>query len=147
MSLEEEEQPVSEQEITQTSPKQHRSRRTSKQNGIQKISTSQHPENTDREAWKVYWKTQGQPWRIEPEIEKERQDFLAERRSITPDIEQGIYPFKDIKLSRADVEWLLATHENGRGPVDWDDESQKSREGLNLGGADLRNVNLSGLPL
>ncbi len=31
--------------------------------------------------------------------------------------------------------------------MDWNDESQKSREGLDLGGADLRNVNLSGLPL
>ncbi len=69
------------------------------------------------------------------------------RRAIVPDIEQGIYPFKDIKLNRADVEWLLATHENGRGPVDWSDEWQRQRIGLDLRGADLREVVLKRLPL
>jgi uncharacterized protein YjbI with pentapeptide repeats len=64
-----------------------------------------------------------------------------------PDIEKGIYPFKGMKLSRADVEWLLATHENGLGPVDWSNEDQRSREGIDLRGADLRQVDLSGLPL
>ncbi len=54
---------------------------------------------------------------------------------------------KDIKLSRADVEWLLATHENGRGPVDWSDESQRSREGLDVRGADLSQEDLRSLPL
>ena len=38
---------------------------------------------------------------------------------------QGVYPFKDIKLSRADIEWLLAMHEGGRGPVEWSDERQR----------------------
>ncbi len=109
----------------------------------------QRPNYYDKEAWKAYWKEQGQSWRTEPEIDIERQKYLAERRSITPDIEQGIYPFKDIdpKLSRADVEWLLATHENGRGPVDWKDESQRNRKGLDLRGADLRRINLYGLLL
>lgn len=74
-------------------------------------STLQYTTTSGPEAWKAYWKAQGQPWRIEPEIEVERQRYLAERRSITPKIEEGIYPFKDIKLTRADVEWLLATHE------------------------------------
>ena len=46
------------------------------------------------------------------EISKERQEFLAERRKIKPDYRQDIYPFKDIKLKRADIEWLLATHES-----------------------------------
>ncbi len=54
-----------------------------------------------------------QLWRTEPEIDTERQRYLAERRAIAPDIEQGIYPFRGIKLSRADVEWLLATHAHG----------------------------------
>ena len=107
----------------------------------------QRPLNGDKEAWKAYWLAQGQPWRTEPEINTERQKYLAERRSITPDIQQGIYPFKDIKLSRADVEWLLSTHENGRGPVDWSDEEQREREGLDLRGADLSQVDLSNLPL
>ena len=52
-----------------------------------------------------------------------------------------------MKLSRADVEWLLAAHENGRGPVIWNDESQRRRNGLDLRGADLRGENLSRLPL
>src|SRR6266699_2552248 len=103
--------------------------------------------NNDKEAWRVYWKTQGQPWRTEPEIDAERQKYLEERRKVVPDIIQGIYPFKDIKLNRADVEWLLTTHENGRGPVDWSDEYQRERKGLDLRGADLREVNLSILPL
>jgi uncharacterized protein YjbI with pentapeptide repeats len=111
------------------------------------VSTLQRPTTDDPEAWKAYWKAQGWPWRIEPEIDADRQKYLAERRAIVPDIEQGIYPFKDVKLSRADVEWLLVTHENGRGPVDWSDESQREREGLDLRGADLQEANLSELPL
>jgi uncharacterized protein YjbI with pentapeptide repeats len=114
-------------------------------NGL--VSTLQRPTTNDQEAWKTYWKAQGWRWRTEPEIETERQKYLAERRAIVPDIEKGIYPFKDIKLSRADVEWLLATLENRRGPVDWSDESQRERDGLDLRGADLRKVDLNHLPL
>jgi uncharacterized protein YjbI with pentapeptide repeats len=120
----------------------------SEQDGKQ-VTALQHlqrPTTDDPKAWKVYWKGQGQPWRLEPEIDIKRQQFLAERRGIPADIEQGIYPFKEIKLGRADVEWLLATHENGRGPVDWSDESQPKREGLDLRGADLQGEDLSGLP-
>jgi uncharacterized protein YjbI with pentapeptide repeats len=101
----------------------------------------------DINAWRDYWQKLGQPWRTEPEIDVERQQYLNERESITPDIKKGIYPFKDIKLSRADVEWLLATHENGRGPVNWNDESQRKRHGLELRGAILSQVNLNDLPL
>src|SRR5438034_9347913 len=86
-------------------------------------------------------------WRNEPEIDAERKRFLAERLAIEPDIKQGIFPFKDIKLARADVEWLLANHEKGRGPVDWSDEHQRERLGLDLRGADLRHVDLRNLPL
>ena len=39
------------------------------------------------------------------------------------------------------------THENGRGPVDWSDERQRKRWGLDLRAADLRQVNLRNLPL
>lgn len=111
------------------------------------VSTLQRPISDDPEAWKTYWKAQKWPWRTEPEIDSERQKYLAERRAIVPDIEKGSYPFKDIKLSRADVEWLLATHENGRGPVNWNDESQRERWGLDLRGAHLCQVNLRRLPL
>lgn len=140
---------MSEQDGAQSSTKQRRSRKTStshQQNG-QQASAVQRPVNDDTEAWKAYWKEQGQPWRTEQEVDEERQKYLAERRSITPNIERGIYPFKDIKLTRADVEWLLATHGNGKGPVDWDDESQRNRQGLDLRGADLSYANLRGLPL
>jgi hypothetical protein len=95
----------------------------------------------------------GQPWRTEPEIPSERQQFLAARRAVKPDIEKGIYPFRDengsIKLTRADFEWLLATLESGgmRGPVDWKDETQRNREGLDLRGADLHGARLTVLPL
>src|SRR3974390_2755205 len=109
---------MSEQEGVHSSTKQRRSHKTttaSQQNGKQ-APALQRPANDDTEAWKAYWKERGQPWRTEPEIDTKRQKYLAERRNIQPNIEQGIYPFKEIKLSRADVEWLLATHEHGRGP-------------------------------
>jgi hypothetical protein len=82
----------------------------------------QRPTTNDPQLWKAYWKNLGLPWRHAPEIDAERQLYLDERRRILPDIEQGIYPFRHIKLTRADVEWLLATHENRRGPIDWTDE-------------------------
>lgn len=110
-------------------------------------STLQRPTTNDRDIWRAYWREKGQPWRTEPEIDSVRQAFLTERLAITPDIEQGIYPFKDMKLARADVEWLLANHEKGQGPVDWSDEHQQERLGLDLRGADLRQVNLQRLPL
>jgi uncharacterized protein YjbI with pentapeptide repeats len=90
-----------------------------------------------------------QPWRKEPEIDSTRQRFLSERRSIIPDPEHGIYPFKGIELSRADVEWLLATHCSGNfiGPVDWTDINQRDREGIDLRGAILQKADLRELPL
>ncbi len=120
----------------------------STQDGKQ-LSVLQPPTTCDPEAWKSYWKILGQPWRTEPEIDSKRQEELAQRRPIIPDIEKGIYPFKGVKLSRADVEWLLATHESGgsRGPVDWSDESQRTREGIDLCGADLSYLDLRHLPL
>jgi uncharacterized protein YjbI with pentapeptide repeats len=89
------------------------------------------------------------PWRSEPEIDPERARFLTERRAITPSIAEGVYPFTDVALSRADVEWLLATHESGGalGPVEWPDQRQRDRAGLDLRGADLRGADLRGLPL
>jgi uncharacterized protein YjbI with pentapeptide repeats len=111
------------------------------------VPTLQRPTINDPEAWRAYWNTQGQPWRTEPEIDAERQEYLAERRAIIPDIEQGIYPFRDIKLCRADIEWLLATHDNGRGPVDVSDPGQQVRKGIDLRGANLRLVDLRSLPL
>jgi len=113
----------------------------------QQVQPPRRPAGRDRDAWHTFWAALGQSWRTEPEIDQTRQQELAERRIIVPNLERGIYPFKDMKLSRADVEWLLATHENGRGPVDWSDESQRERQGLDLRGTDLRYVDLNGLPL
>ncbi len=109
------------------------------QNNTQ-VNASPYPPLDDRAGWQAYWQQQGLLWRSEPEITSERQQYLAERRAVAPDVMQGMYSFRDIKLSRADVEWLLATHENGRGPVDYSDESQRQRVGLDLRGADLRGV-------
>jgi hypothetical protein len=39
------------------------------------------PNNDDKEAWGAYCKAKGQSWRLEPKIDKERQTYLAERRS------------------------------------------------------------------
>ena len=130
----------------QTATKRRRNHQTNKQDGTQ-APALQQPANDDKEGWKRYWKQQGHLWRTEPEIDEERQKFLAGRRSIAPDIEKGVYPFKGEKLSRADIEWLLATQDNGRGPVDWSEESQWRRDGIDLRGADLRRVNLDYLPL
>jgi uncharacterized protein YjbI with pentapeptide repeats len=100
----------------------------------------------DKERWLIHWWGQGQRWRTEPEIDAERQKYLGEQRS-KYDFMNYRTPFKDIELNRADVEWLLATHENDRGPVDWSDLGQREREGVNLHGAILRGVNLWMLPL
>src|SRR5437588_3198977 len=78
------------------------------------------------------WQAPDLPWRTEAEIDGERKVHLGERLAITPDILQGVYPFKDVTLSRADVEWLLATHEDRHGPVDCSDKRQRAHPGLDL---------------
>ncbi|HEY7092844.1 MAG TPA: hypothetical protein VH393_06680 [Ktedonobacterales bacterium] len=103
-------------------------------------ATPARPTTDDADAWKAYWQAQGMPWRIEPEISADRQAYLAERRAIMADIKQGIYPFKGVepKLTRADIEWLPATHESQgvTGPVNWEQEKDKPenerRWGLDL---------------
>src|SRR5216684_1447530 len=113
----------------------------SEQSSLQSI----HPPRDDRAAWLAYWQKQNQPWRTEPEISPERRAELEKRRALVPDIEKGIYPFKGIKLDRADVEWLLTTHDGGL--VNWSDEKEREREGLDVRGADLQQADLHQLPL
>jgi uncharacterized protein YjbI with pentapeptide repeats len=139
---------MSKQDQAQISAKHPRSRQTSKQSDSSRPVPKQ-PAHEDIEGWKAYWIQQGQPWRIDPEIDEERQKYLTERRNIIPDIEQNLYPLKNIQLSRADIEWLLVTHEHAdlKGPLDWHDESHREHEGLDLRGADLRGVDLQNLPL
>jgi len=100
----------------------------------------------DLAAWQAHWQKQNQPWRTEPEIGVERQRELERRGGLMFKTSDVISSFKRAKLSRADVEWLLATHD-GAGPVDWKDESQQRRRGLDLRAVDLRNADLHALPL
>jgi uncharacterized protein YjbI with pentapeptide repeats len=77
-------------------------------------------------AWPDYGAARGMPWRTEPEIDSERQRFLADCRICRPFWQRDVYPFAGIQLARADIEWLLATHEDEGlvGPVvqNWVDE-------------------------
>src|SRR6266480_3760349 len=101
----------------------------------------------DCDLWRDYWRNRNHPWRTEPEIDVKRQAMLNQYLTTIADSERGCYPFKDIgsKLSRADVEWLLASRVDGN--VDWSNVHQWECAGLDLRGADLRKVRLSGLPL
>lgn len=101
----------------------------------------------DCDLWRDYWRKQKQPWRTEPEIDAQRQAQLAQYSRTLANSEQGHYPFKDIKLTRADIEWLLAIHEDKHTFIDGKDHEPGTPEGLDLRGADLRKIRLSGLPL
>lgn len=105
------------------------------------------------ESWNAYWTAQGMSWRTEPEIDEERQQFLAARHAIDTDVNHGMYPFSDgehsISLRRADIEWLVARYcyiaaSNGR-----QDGSQHQQfpSYLDLRGASLRGADLSYIPL
>jgi uncharacterized protein YjbI with pentapeptide repeats len=110
--------------------------------------SDQQPSANDREGWKQYWTNKGQPWRTEPEISACRQYALSQRRLIQPEPKKGIYPFGGVSLDRADIEWLLASHDNGQGPVEWSDEQQQRRNGLDLRGACvIEGADLDKLPL
>jgi len=112
---------------------------------------------TDQRELAAHWAVQGQPWRTEPEIDADRQQTLSERLATPIDILAGRFPFAEFTLTRADIEWLLATHEDGRGPViwahepvrigDWGVDPTRVRWGLDLRGAMLAGVDLRGLPL
>src|SRR5260221_360869 len=80
------------------------------------------------------------PWRIEAEIEPARREQLVRCLATIPDIRRGIYPFKGMSLSRADIEWLLLRLAKESGSGD-------GGEGLDLRGADLRYEDLHALPL
>lgn len=105
---------------------------------MDQIVTPSPPITEDRNAWAAYWQTLGQTWRTEPEIEVERQLFLARCLKIIPDIRRGVYPFREVKLGRADIEWLITN--NSRVTVE-----QRLSKGSDLRGADLRCVDLHGL--
>jgi uncharacterized protein YjbI with pentapeptide repeats len=94
------------------------------------------------------------PWRTEPEVDAQRQRFLSDCRTRRPPWQADGSPFGGIRLARADIEWLLATHEDQGvvGPVvqNWVDEVPASlceaggegedELGAPLAGADLQSV-------
>jgi uncharacterized protein YjbI with pentapeptide repeats len=109
----------------------------------ERMRRDQHPPTGER----IGEEEQQLPWRTEPEIIPERQEQLVRRLKTATDVKRGIYPFKGIKLSRADVEWLLARYmKNGESTTMRGGEEERLW-GLDLRGADLRNVDLHGLPL
>jgi uncharacterized protein YjbI with pentapeptide repeats len=116
----------------------------------QMMPVAKHPDSSDPGVWRMYWQNQGIPWRREPEIELARQQQLHARLDMTSD--SARYPFEGVRLNRADLEWLLVNHEQGKGPVDWQDQVQRRRQGIDLRGAilagDVQHVHdLHGLPL
>src|SRR5438876_5892119 len=106
----------------------------------------QPPNMGDDRAWHAYWQAQAQPWRTEPEIDIERQQYLDEHLTIK-EREWERYPLKDIVLDRADVEWLLANYNDERRFAGESYQLPQKRKGLDLRGADLRKVDLHDLPL
>jgi uncharacterized protein YjbI with pentapeptide repeats len=103
----------------------------------------QRPTSTeDRAGWKTCWAAQGMAWRTEPEIDEARQMFLAERRAATPNYQRATYPFAGINLARADIEWLLAHHEDEgvRGPVVDTVTVAEPADPPNLSGIDLQEL-------
>lgn len=113
--------------------------------------TPQSPITSDRDAyWRNYWRAHRYPAPLpsEPEIDNERIMYLTKRLAdIVPDIEQSIYPFKDIKLSRADLTWLVTSSQNKDRVANWNDDRQMKGIKLDLRGADLRQVDLRGFQM
>jgi len=103
------------------------------------------PSANEYDSWHEYWLARQQPWRTEPEIALQRQAELRRCLEIAPDIEQGCYPFRTLthRLTRADVEWLLA---NALEP-DQNNDGRQPGASLDLRGADLSKADLRGLPL
>ena len=109
------------------------------------LPSLERPNTNDRRAWHAYWEVQDQPWRTESEIDIERQQYLDAHLAVE-EREWERYPFKDIVLDRADVEWLLANY-GERGSAEQGSQPLQRRYGLDLRGVDLRKVDLHGLPL
>jgi len=121
--------------------------RTVKDQTDRRADLPQRPTTDNRDAWGQYWRGLGQGWRTEPEIEEIRLQELTHRLDLAQGAGTTTAPFKGMSLRRADVEWLLGTHEHGRGPVRWNDPGDSGREGLDLRGANLAGEDLTALPL
>lgn len=58
---------------------------------------------SDAEQQQERWRSLGQPWRTEPEIDGERQRFLSERQATCADAWGRAFPFAGIRLTHADL--------------------------------------------
>ena len=100
----------------------------------------------DDAGWRTFWNFSLRSLvlcTIAPHIPSARRLLLEARRRIIPDRARGIYPFAGVRLSRSDIEWLIATAAMFQPEAvrDWRGEQPS----IDLRGADLRGVDLSGL--
>lgn len=115
------------------------------------------PLPTSPEEWRQYWQAKGFPWRTEPEIDEERQKYLEKYLTVIQDEELEGDPFdhivigrtdiEQITLSRADIEWLLASSRDGPRSGESSNEQLQKHYCLDLQGVVLRQVDLRGFPL
>ena len=87
------------------------------------------PNSNEHHAWPAYWQAQNQAWRTEQQIDKQRQEELTTCRANKSNVDEGIYPFKGKKLTRADIEWLLASQEGEHGPLQGSNVDLRQRRG------------------
>lgn len=109
------------------------------------------PPPAGHESWRSFWKSQGQPWRTEPEIPDDRKVELTQWYSETQWAgESGV---EGKELGRADVEWLIAQRPDSpdRPAPGWTDDPSVAPDRrpvfLDLRGANLAGRMLLNLPL
>src|SRR5216683_2683533 len=105
----------------------------------------QGSKSNDPTDWHAHWQALDQVWRTQPEINLVRQKYL--KQCLTANDKQEMPPFKDIVLSRADVEWLLVPQQDWIGIVDDSYGLFRRHIRVDLRGAILHKVDLSYLPL
>jgi len=84
---------------------------------------------------------------IKPDADEYYQKYLAKLRDIVPTIRRNTYPFKGIRLTRANIEALLKVHRHWQVSEDQNNQHQSKLQKLDLRGADLHKLDLRGLPL
>src|SRR6266480_4929340 len=79
---------------------------------------------------------------VKPDPDDYYQKYLAKFRNIVPAIRRNTYPFKGIRLSRANVEALLQVHHDWQASVSQNNHCQWEPKVLDLRGANLQKVDL-----
>ena len=87
--------------------------------------TNQQPDTDDPEAWQAYWDARGMRYRRDPEISEDRQAAFTQLQQLRSDA-----PFREIELSRADVEWLFWNSRTNRTNGEGETESIAKKLGL-----------------